>query len=221
MSLFEADKRYQQASKEYKKLLSVSQSQTPGQSSLPQTTAEVNGVVRIFCSSGWPEDNIVCLHGSEATVDGVSHALDSCSWIHFACHGFQDAFHGMRSAFALYDGHLEIGKIASKRLSSGQFAFLSACQAASGLKDLPGEAIHLAAGLQFAGFQSIIATIWNICDEDAPKVADETYKFLFRNGIQALNPSDAAMALNHAIFHLREDPSVTVDRWAPFVHYGI
>jgi CHAT domain-containing protein len=127
----------------------------------------------------------------------------------------------MKSAFALHDGRLEIGKIASKRLSNGRFAFLSACQAASGLKDLPGEAMHLAAGLQFAGFPSVIATTWNICDDDAPKVADETYQFLFRNGIQALNPSEAAMALNRAILRLREDPSVTVDRWAPFVHFGI
>jgi CHAT domain-containing protein len=127
----------------------------------------------------------------------------------------------MQSAFALHDGHLEIGKIASKRLSNGRFAFLSACEAASGLKDLPGEAMHLAAGLQFAGIPSIIAPTWNICDEDAPKVADETYQFLFRNGIQALDPSESAMALNRAILRLREDPSVTVDRWAPFVHFGI
>ena len=81
--------------------------------------------------------------------------------------------------------------------------------------------MHLAAGLQFVGFPSIVATMWNICDEDAPKVAEETYRYLFRNGIQALNPSEAAMALNRAILRLREDPSVTVDRWAPFVHFGI
>ena len=68
----------------------------------------------------------------------------------------------MKSAFVLHNGHLELDEIASKRLSKGQFTLLSACQAASGLKDLPGEAMHLAAGLQFAGFPSVIATLWRI-----------------------------------------------------------
>ena len=128
---------------------------------------------------------------------------------------------GMKSAFALHDGDLSLNKIASKRLSNGQFAFLSACEAASGLEDLPGEAIHLAGGLQFSGFLSVIATMWSIRDDDASKVADHTYRSLFRNGLQGLDPSEAAMALNRAILQLREDPSITVDRWAPFLHFGI
>jgi CHAT domain-containing protein len=127
----------------------------------------------------------------------------------------------MKSAFALHDGHLNLSEIASKRLSTGQFAFLSACHAASGSKELPGEAMHLAAGILFAGFSSVIATMWSIQDDDAPKVADLTYRYLFRNGLQGLDPSEAARALNCAVLHLREDPDVTVDRWAPFIHFGI
>ena len=69
---------------------------------------------------------------------------------------------GMKSAFSLHDGDLSLNEIASKRLPNGQFAFLSACQAASGLEHLPGEAIHLAGGLQFSGFLSVIATMWSI-----------------------------------------------------------
>ena len=118
------------------------------------------------------------------------------------------------------DGGLELGQIASKRLT-GQFAFLSACHAASGLKKLPGEAMHLAAGLQFAGFTSVIATMWGISDEDAPKVADHVYQYLFQNGVEGLNPSEAATAINRAVHSLREDSSVTPERWAPFIHFGI
>jgi CHAT domain-containing protein len=81
--------------------------------------------------------------------------------------------------------------------------------------------MHLAAGLQFAGFPSVIATMWSICDEDAPKVADYTYQYLLRGGLQGLDPSKAAAALNHAVLCLREDPDVTVDWWAPFIHFGI
>jgi len=99
---------------------------------------------------------------------------------------------GTKNTFALHDGCLELGQIASKRFSIDQFAVLSACHAASGLKELPGEAMHLAAGLQFAGFPNVIATMWGISDEDAPKVAEHTYRYLFRNGLGELQPSDAS-----------------------------
>jgi hypothetical protein len=220
-SLFRAQKKYVPVLKERQKFLCVSQPETPGQTPLPQTAEEANDIIKILHSVGWSEENIACLSGTEATVDAVSAALNSCSWVHLACHGFQDPNLGMKSAFALHDGHLELGEIASKRLSIGQLALLSACQAASGLKDLPGEAMHLAAGLQFAGFPSVIATLWTIRDDDAAKVTSQVYRFLLRNGTKGLEPSDAALALNHAILYLREDTSVTVDRWAPFVHFGI
>ncbi|KIM76596.1 hypothetical protein PILCRDRAFT_12648 [Piloderma croceum F 1598] len=199
----------------------VERPETPGQSLLPQTTEEVDRVSQVFRSSGWSEEDIRCLRGSEATVDNASSALDSYSWVHFACHAFQDSALGMKSAFALHDGHLELGHIASKNLSNGQFAFLSACEAAAGLQDLPGEAMHLAASFQFTGFPSVIATMWSIRDNDAPKVAEYTYQYLFRNGRQQLNPSEAATALNRAILRLREDPSITIDQWAPFIHFGM
>lgn len=203
------------------KLLSVSQPKTPGQNSLPQAMDEVNDVIQVFKASGLSKDNIVCLHGSEATVDAVSSALNSCSWVHLACHAFQDQKMGMQSAFSFHDGHLELSEVASKKLPNSQFAFLSACQSASGQKDIPGEAMHLAAGLQFAGFPSVIATMWNIRDDDAPKVAAHTYEYLLRNGIEGVDLSDAAIALNRAILRLREDPCVTVGEWAPFIHFGI
>ena len=220
-SLFQARNKKGPVVNSQQKLLSICQPETPDQCSLPQTAEEVDEVLQVFQSSGWSKENIIYLQGTEATVDGVSHALDSCSWVHLACHGYQHPKLGMKSAFMLYDGHLELGEIASKRLSTGQFAFLSACHAASGLNDLPGEAMHLAAGLQFAGFPSVIATMWSICDTDAPRVAKHTYKYLFRNGLRGLDPAEAPKALNHAIACLREDPKVTVDRWAPFVHFGI
>ncbi|KIM89429.1 hypothetical protein PILCRDRAFT_60841 [Piloderma croceum F 1598] len=220
-ALFEAQKTRMSASQPKPKLLAISQPETPGQARIPQSTPEVLKVIEAARSASWSGDDILHLHGSDATVDRVLEALDTSSWIHFACHGSQDPIMGTKSAFALHDGHLKLDKIASKRLSVGQFAFLSACHTASGLRELPGEAMHLAAGLQFSGFQSVIATMWGISDDDAPRVADDTYRYLFRNGIGGLDPSDAATALSRAVLRLREDPKVTLDRWAPFVHFGI
>ena len=157
------------------KFLAISQPESPDQAPLPYSTEEVEILVQVACSAGWSEEDILHLPREKATVDHVLDALDSCSCVHFACHGSQDPIVGMESAFALHDGDLELGKIASKKLSTAQFAFLSTCHAASGLKHLPGEAMHLAAGLQFAGFCSVIATMWSILDEVAPKVAEHTY----------------------------------------------
>jgi len=220
-SHYRAQNKYQRISKGQNKLLTISQLATPGQSSLPKTMEEVDKVALVFRSSGWPEQDIACLRESEATVNAVSSALNLCSWVHFACHGSQDPKLGMKSALSLHDGQLELSEIATKKLLYGQFAFLSACQAASGVKDLPGEAMHLAAGLQFVGFPSVIATMWNICDADAPEVAHHIYQYLFRNGLRGLDPSEAATALNRAILRLRDDPSITLDQWAPFIHFGI
>ena len=61
----------------------------------------------------------------------------------------QDPILGMKTGFALHHGHLDLGKIAPKRLLAGKFAFLSACNEASGVNELPGEALHL------SGFNSL------------------------------------------------------------------
>jgi tetratricopeptide (TPR) repeat protein len=220
-SLFQAQKKWRQCDFKRPKFLAVSQQDTPGQESLPLAMEEVDKVLQIVNSAGWPKEDTVRLSGSDATVDRVSGALDSTSWIHLACHGIQHPISGMKSALALHNGDLELNHIASKRLSSGQFAFLSACHTAAGLQRLPREAMHIAGGLQFSGFPSVIATMWGVSDKDAPVVACHTYEYLFRNGVEGCDPSEAATALIFAVLRLREDPNVTVDRWAPFIHFGI
>ena len=40
-----------------------------------------------------------------------------------------------------------------------------------------------------------------------PKVADQTYRYLFRNEPRGLDPSEAATALNCAV-RLHEDPNI-------------
>ena len=206
-SLFKAQGRHSQVANHELKLLVVSQPNTLNLRPLPQSILEVERQIKASYSGAVNSDNcikgdILHLNGSDATVNHVSTSLDLCSLVHFACHRSQDPVYGMQSAFVLHDGHLKLSEIAFKRLSNGQFAFLSACHAASGLKELPGEAMHLAAGVLFAGFPSVIATMWAIQDEDAPRVACHIYWHLFCNGLQGFNPSEVAMALNHAIQHL-------------------
>ena len=131
-SLFLTQQKYAPLSKGQQKLLSFSQPRTPGQHALTQTNQEVNKVVQMFCLSNWPIEDIICLHRSEATVDTVSSALNSCLWVHLVCHNFQGPKLGMKSEFALHDSPLKLSEITSKSPPNVQFAFLSACQGASG-----------------------------------------------------------------------------------------
>ena len=63
--------------------------------------------------------------------------------------------------------------------------------------------------------------MWGVNDTDAAIVASHVYQYLFRNGLQGCDSLEAATALNRAIFLLRDRGGMTVDRWAPFIHFGI
>ncbi|KZP15435.1 hypothetical protein FIBSPDRAFT_750217 [Athelia psychrophila] len=220
-SLAEAQRRQSRVISGAPMLLAISQPDTPGKPPIPHATDEVDTVMQTALAAGWPEGKLQRLDRAQATIDEVSTALNTCNWVHFACHSMQHASDGMESAFVLHDGRLTLSLIAAKRLPSARFAFLSGGQSALGLEDSPGEAIHLAAGMQFAGFSSVIAIMSGIWDEDAPIVAKHTYGYLLRNGLDKVDLTEAAAALNYAISRLREDPTVTVERWAPFVYYGV
>ena len=103
--------------------------------------------------------------------------------------------------------------------SHTELAFLSACQTAKGDSKLPGEAIHLAAGMMMAGYGSVVATMWSIQDEDGPIVAEKFYKYLIEEADG--DSSRAAYALHYAVAHLREIVGEEkFMRWAPFIHFG-
>ncbi|KAG2012070.1 hypothetical protein CC2G_012115 [Coprinopsis cinerea AmutBmut pab1-1] len=75
--------------------------------------------------------------------------------------------------------------------------------------------------MQFAGFRSVVATMWAIQDEDAPIVADVFYHHLFRRGTAAPpDITDAAYGLHLAVKKLR-DLGRPFQQWVPFVHHGI
>lgn len=140
-----------------------------------------------------------------------------CNWIHLACHGTQDIEHPTKSAFILADGHLELAEIIKHPLPNAQFAFLSACQTATGDAKLAEEAVHLAAGMLLAGYRSVIATMWTIQDQHGPVVADAVYAEMLND--RKADHTRAAHALHRAVHHLRL--KATFLEWMPFVHMGV
>jgi CHAT domain-containing protein len=94
------------------------------------------------------------------TIAQTSKNLNAANIIHLACHGVQDHQDATKSGFCLGDGRLTISELMRLDIKDGFLAFLSACETAKGSDEQPDQAMHLAAAMLFAGFKSVIATMW-------------------------------------------------------------
>jgi len=179
-------------------VLAISQPATPHHNTLPGTVTEIRAIKNHLSN-----EKMLWLNHQEATVHSVLSALDNHSIVHFACHAVQQIEDPIKSAFSLYDGNLELATLMHKSFKNARLAILSACQTATGDNELPEEAVHLAAGMLIAGFQSVIGTMWSIDDNDAPLLVDQLYANLFRrcteNNSSVLN---SAYALHDAVIFL-------------------
>ncbi|KAH7909374.1 TPR-like protein [Hygrophoropsis aurantiaca] len=110
------------------------------------------------------------LSDTQATNHAALNTLHKHSWVHIACHGQQNPAQAFDSCFLMHDKPLSLLDIIHGNISHPEFAFLSACHTAVGDKKTPDEIIHLAAGMQFSGFKSVIGTIleWNAFLAESP-----------------------------------------------------
>ncbi|THU96590.1 TPR-like protein [Dendrothele bispora CBS 962.96] len=200
-------------------VLIVSQPGT-GKEFLPSVAQEVE-VIQYHTSPG----HTCHLTHESATVRAVQDAMHKHEIIHFACHGIQDIENPLNSAFALYDGRLDLSTLMKLSLENAELAVLSACETATGDEKLPEEAVHLAAGMLAVGYPSVIATMWSICDPDAPLIADKVYANLLGhldNSESQKAKLTPAYALHEAVKHLqREVGEMNFVRWVPFIHLGV
>jgi CHAT domain-containing protein len=195
------------------RLLAISQSKTPGQAHLPGVVREVESLRKIFPGLEW-------LDGEDARRTSVLGALKKHRWAHFACHAIQNTESPANSAFLMHDAPLELFDIMRSSFSHAELAVLSACQTATGDTKLPQEAVHLAAGMLFSGYSSVVATMWSINDDDGPLLARELYSHLV--GQAGGDVRQTAYALHHAVKILRDTVGETeFVRWVPFIHLGL
>ncbi|KAF9066120.1 CHAT domain-containing protein, partial [Rhodocollybia butyracea] len=193
------------------KILAVAQP-----SALPGTETEVDHIQK---HSG-DLIQVETLEGSSAIIEKVTTEMASNDWVHFACHSTQNIQEPLQSSLVLAGtSRLTINDIIAMQLPPKGLAFLSACQTATGDENLSTEAVHLAAGMLSAGYQTVIATMWSISDSHAPQVADDVYGFLFKGSKN--DTSQAAEALHYAIQNLREKDKVSFATWVPFIHVGL
>ncbi|KAG1895811.1 CHAT domain-containing protein [Suillus fuscotomentosus] len=156
-----------------------------------------------------------------ATRAGALEALQQNTWVHLACHGKQDPKQPYNSHFVMRDEDLTLLDIMEIDIPHAEFAFLSACHTAVGDEETPDDVIHLAAGLQFSGFKSVIGTLWQVDDSVAKHVVKAFYENMFPDlkddGV--MDCTKAAWALNRATHAVKT--TVPLEQRMVFVHIGV
>jgi CHAT domain-containing protein len=180
-----------------RRLLAVSQPNTPHQLPLPGTEKEVLNLARNFEGS-----ELLVLSAESATKDALLQEMGKYPWIHLACHAFQHPTDATKSGFLLHDTTLELMDVIKQSFSHTELAVLSACQTATGDNMLPEEVIHLAAGMLMAGYESVVGTMWSVGDADAPILMEKFYSYLMKD--DGGDSKKSAYALHHAVTMLRE-----------------
>jgi CHAT domain-containing protein len=160
------------------------------------------------------------ISGDAATRAGALEALEENTWVHLACHGKQDPEQPYYSHFIMRDEHLTLLDIMERDIPHAEFAFLSACHTAVGDKETPDEVIHLAAGLQFSGFKSVVGTLWEVDDAVAKHIVEAFYKYMFHPKEEGvMDCTKAAWALNCATHAVKT--KVPLEQRMVFVHIGV
>ncbi|KAG1827887.1 CHAT domain-containing protein [Suillus variegatus] len=165
--------------------------------------------------------NRTTISGDAATRAGALEALQQNTWVHLACHGKQDPKQPYDSHFVMRDEHLTLLDIMERHLPQAEFAFLSACHTAVGDEETPDEVIHLAAGIQFSGFKSVVGTLWEVDDSVAKHVVEAFYGYMFgdlKDG-GVMDCTKAAWALNCATHAVKT--KVPLEQRMVFVHIGV
>ncbi|KIK38781.1 hypothetical protein CY34DRAFT_808972 [Suillus luteus UH-Slu-Lm8-n1] len=165
--------------------------------------------------------NRTTISGDAATRAGALKALEENTWVHLACHGKQDSTQPYNSHFVMKDENLTLLDIMERHVPQAEFAFLSACHTAVGDEETPDEVIHLAAGLQFSGFKSVVGTLWQVNDAVVKHVVKAFYENLFKDSKDSgvMDCTKAAWALNRATHAVKT--KVPLEQRMVFVHIGV
>lgn len=164
---------------------------------LPHTRREVEELARRFGSR-----RATLLLGPGATeTELAKQPLASFSLLHLAAHGRIDTDHPERSALLLADppesaedGLLQMREIYRLPLAA-ELVTLSACRTAMG-ELVSGEGmVGLSRAFQYAGADSIVASLWSVSDEATARFMEHFYGELERGATKAEALRRARLAL--------------------------
>ncbi|KAI9463846.1 hypothetical protein HD554DRAFT_2026816 [Boletus coccyginus] len=133
---------------------------------------------------------LTCIQDQDANIPQVSEELATKEFIRLACHWIPDWKHPFESRFAFGDRLLKVENIVRYDLQNSQFLVIRPLESPRRVRD---EAINPAAAMQFAGFRSVIGTMWA--------------------------HTQAVLALDRTMNSLRSS-EVTVNQRIPYIHFG-
>ncbi|KAG1864407.1 CHAT domain-containing protein [Suillus subluteus] len=164
--------------------------------------------------------NHTIISGDATTRACTLEALQN-TWVHLSCGGKQDQTQPYNSHFVMRDKPLTLLDIMEKDFPHAEFTFLSVGNTAVGDKETLDEVIHLAAGLQFSGFKSVIGTLGAVNDAVAKHVVEAFYKNMFGDWKDGgvMDYMKAAWALNRATSTVKT--KVPLEQRMVFIHIGV
>ena len=173
----------------------VGMAETPGYSSLPFVSEEIEVLTEISKSMQ------LQVKQPFSCREQVLSAINSCKIFHFAGHGYSDQVDPLRSALILNDGKLSVKDLFETNLHQNHFlAYLSACGTGQvkhiGFID---EGLHLILACQLAGFRNVIGTLWQVNDKSSVYVARLVYEWIKKHP----KSESVSQGLHHACRELR------------------
>lgn len=214
--------------------LIISMPSTPGQTSLPNATKEVNTITEQLALSNIAVTNLA---EDSATKKSITSALKTASVAHFVCHGLVDPTDPLKSQLVHTDSHrnpLDVRTLIRTQMPACTLVYLSVCNAAaSETLPLVDEGLHIAGGFLMAGVPQVIATQWELADQLGVQVAERFYAHLVDGGeggvgdsndpaaaVAGLDVSHSAEALRDVLLTIRAD-GVPGILYGAYVHYGV
>ena len=197
---------------EQKHFLAIGQAHAAGESGLFSVGTELDNI----CQRVDGLATFMRIDGEESSISRVVEELGKNEWVHLACHGLPNQKQPFESAFALHDGHFTIQRIVGCDLKNPEFAYLSACHTTVGDEGSPDEVIHLASAMQFAGFRSVIGTMWAVDDGETIEVTLTFYKHMVDESGR-LDHTRAAFALNKTM----KSVHIPLDQRILYIHLGV
>ncbi|MEV4509213.1 CHAT domain-containing protein [Dactylosporangium sp. NPDC049525] len=172
---------------------------------LPRAGAEAREVARRF--------GVAPLLDAAATSSAVRAGLVGATHAHFACHAVTGADDPSDGRLELHAESLMIRDLAALTVPRGHLAYLSACGTAFGGMVLLDESVHIASGLQLAGFAHVIGTLWRVADADAAEITAMFYEELAAG-------AGPAQAMHHVTRGMRRRYRRNPGMWAAYAHFG-
>jgi CHAT domain-containing protein/tetratricopeptide (TPR) repeat protein len=170
-----------------------------GFAAIPNSRAEISSL-----SSMFPKGKQEVLTGRAANEDAFKALpLEDFRIIHFACHGFLDENHPLRSALVLShnaedknDGLLQMREIYSLK-TQANLVVLSACQTAGGALEQKEGPMGMTRAFFFSGAKAVLSTLWPVSDRAAAYLMREFY----RNYLQGQSLDEALRAAKITMLH--------------------